>query len=406
MTAMRSPREATLPAAARIASVAAVSLLAAAVLVACEPAVAPASAATSSAAPPAPTVVVAPVLQRAVEQASTHVGRIESSQRVELRPRVAGHIDAVLFKEGDIVRAGQPLFRIDTRPFDTALERARAELRLADARVALTRGEAERARQLAAEQAIAAEELERRAAAYAESQARSAAAQAAVQAAMLDREFALVRAPISGRIGRALVTTGNYVSAGASQAPLATLVSVSPLHLHFDVAEPALLERLGTARDTSKWRARVLDARSGRELGIAPIDFADNEVAGGAGTLRLRARLDGANVQLMPGQFVRAQLVTGDASPALFVQDKAIGTDQGRRYVLVVNEKDAVEYRPVTVGALHDGLRVITSGLRAGERVVVSGLMRARPGVTVQPQATAMDAPPAAQAAASKPAQS
>jgi RND family efflux transporter MFP subunit len=319
---------------------------------------------------------------------------------------VAGHIEAVLFKEGDLVRAGQPLFRIDTRPFDAALERAAAESRLADARVTLTRGEAERAQGLAADQAISAEELERRVAAFAEAQARRAAAQAALQSASLDREFALVSAPIAGRIGRALVTAGNYVGAGAAQAPLATLVSTTPLHLHFDVAEPAVLERLGSRRDIAAWRARVLDARTGRELAMAPIDFADNEIASSAGTLRLRARIDDAGTQLVPGQFVRAQLVTGAAQPALLVSDKAVGTDQGRRYVLVVNDQQAVEYRAVTVGALHDGLRIVTAGLQPGERIVVSGLMRIRPGITVQPQTTAMDAIPAAQAAASKPAQS
>jgi multidrug efflux system membrane fusion protein len=167
-----------------------------------------------------------------------------------------------------------------------------------------------------------------------------------------------------------------------------------------------VLERLGGNRNTTKWRARVLDARTGRELAIAPIDFADNEMVAGTGTLRLRARIEDAGAQLVPGQFVRAQLVTGDAEATLLVQDKAIGTDQGRRYVLVVNDQQAVEYRPVTLGALHDGLRVVSSGLKPGERVVVSGLMRIRPGITVQPQSVAMDAAPAAQAAASKPNQS
>jgi RND family efflux transporter MFP subunit len=406
MPAIRSLHGGTPSSTRRVALVATVSLLAAAVMVACQPAVSPATAAATDAAPPAPSVMVAPAVQRTLEQAVTHVGRIEASQRVELRPRVAGHIEAVLFKEGELVRAGQPLFRIDTRPFDAALERARAELRLAKARETLTHSEAERAQRLAAEQAISAEELERGVAALAEAQARAAAAQAAVQSASLDREFAVIHAPISGRIGRALVTAGNYVGAGGSQPPLATLVATSPLHVLFDVAEPAILERLAAERSTAKWRARVLDARTGRELALAPIDFSDNEIVAGAGTLRLRARIDNPSAPLVPGQFVRAQLTTGDAQPTLLVQDKAIGTDQGRRYVLVVNDQHALEYRPVTVGPLHHDLRVVTSGLRAGERIVVSGLMRVRPGMTVQPQSVAMDGPPAAQAAASHPAQS
>jgi multidrug efflux system membrane fusion protein len=406
MPAFRSRRGSIPSPTRRVAFIATASLLAAAVLTACQPAVTPASAAAPDAAPPAPPVMVAPVLQRTLEQSVTHVGRVEASQRVDLRPRVAGHIEAVLFKEGELVRAGQPLFRIDPRPFDAALERARAELKLAKARETLTRGEAERAQRLAAEQAISAEEHERRAAAYAEAQARSAAAQAAVQTASLDREFAVIQAPISGRIGRALVTTGNYVAAGASQTPLATIVAGAPLHVHFDVADPALLSQLGRDGTTAKWRARVVDAGTGRELAVAPIDFADNEIVSGAGTRRLRARIDHPGTSLVPGQFVRAQLATGDAQPALLVQDKAIGTDQGRRFVLVVNDQQAVEYRPVGVGPLHGDLRVVTSGLNVGERIVVSGLMRARPGATVQPQPVAMDAPPAPQAAASKPAQS
>jgi multidrug efflux system membrane fusion protein len=188
---------------------------------------------------------------------------------------------------------------------------------------------------------------------------------------------------------------------------LATLVATSPLHVHFDVAEPAILERLSSARGAAAgWRAHVLDPRTGRELAVAPIDFTDNEVVAGAGTLRLRARIDNPSAQLVPGQFVRARLATDNTQPTLLVKDTAIGTDQGRRYVLVINDKQAVEYRPVTVGAMHDDLRIVSAGLKAGERIVVSGLMRVRPGMTVQPQPIAMDAPSAAQAAASQPANS
>lgn len=388
----------------RAGLVATASLLAAAVLAACQPAIAPASAAPARAAPAALAVLVAPVLERTIEQPVTQVGRVEASRRVELRPRVAGHVDAVLFNEGERVRAGQPLFRIDPRPFDAAVSRARADLAMAQSREMLARNEFERAQRLAADNAIAAEELERRRAAFAESRARSEAADAALRTAALDLEFSVVRAPIDGRIGRALVTAGNVVAAGAAQPPLATLVATAPLHVHFDVADPSTLERLGAGRGKADWRARVLDARSGRELAVAPVDFSDNEMAPGAGTLRLRARIDHPDAQLVPGQFVRTQLTTGEATSALLVQDKAVGTDQGRRFVLVVDDGGAVEYRPVTLGALHGGLRIVTSGLKAGERIVVSGLMRARPGMTVQPQMTDMTAAPAAQAARAEPA--
>ena len=401
MTIPASPPGPAFASIQRVALVATFSVIAAAVLAACQPVVGPASATAVQTPPPAPSVAVAPVIQRDIEPTLVQVGRVESSQRVELRPRVAGHIEAVLFKEGDLVRTGQPLFRIDPRPFDAALQRARAELALAQARTTLARSDAERAERLAAEQAIAKEELERRNAAYAEAQARNAAAEAAVKTAALDREFAVIHAPISGRIGRAFVTAGNYVGVGGAQPSLATLVATSPLHVHFDVAEPSVLERLAAGRNTASWRTRVLDARTGQELALAPIDFTDNEMVAGAGTLRLRARVDSPDSRLVPGQFVRAQLLTGTAQPALLVQDKAIGTDQGRRYVLVVDAQGSVEYRPILVGAMHDDLRIVSAGLKAGERVVVSGLLRVRPGMTVQPHPAAGDTAPAAQASAS-----
>ncbi|HEX6363489.1 MAG TPA: efflux RND transporter periplasmic adaptor subunit, partial [Albitalea sp.] len=385
------------PPARRTALTALASLVSALAMAACQPAVAPAKARPVAAIPAPPPVTVVPVLQRAIEAPVAHVGRVEAAQRVEIRPRVAGHVEAVLFREGELVRAGQPLFRIDTRPFDAALERARADVALAAARQQLARSEAERAQRLVAEQAISREEAERRAAALAEAEARRAAADAALQAARLDREFAVIQAPIDGRVGRALVTVGNYVGAGGSQAPLVTLVGTSPLHVHVDVSDPGLLARLSADRDVARWRAQVVDAHTGRALATGPIDFADNEMSGSAGTLRLRARIDRPAAGLVPGQFVRVQLAPGAAEPALLVPDKAIGTQQGQRFVLVVTPDNRLEQRRVRVGATQGELRVITDGLRADERVVVAGAHRARPGMAVQPQPIAADAAPAAQ---------
>lgn len=376
------------------------TLVAAATLVACQPAVAPAQAAASQ--PPA--VPVAPVAELSIETGTTQVARVEAAERVELRARVSGPIEAVLFKEGDLVRAGQPLLRIDSRTFDAAALRAQAEFNLAAAREALARSEAARAERLASEQAIAEEEAERRIAAHAEARARRDAAAAALNSAQLDREFTVVRAPISGRIGRALVTTGNIVGAGASAAPLASIVSVAPLHVHFDVADAAVIARLAATRSTAGWQARLLDADGQRELTRAPVDFADNEIVASTGTLRLRARIDQPGpTRLLPGQFVRVQLSTGATQSALAVPDKAIGTDQGKRFVLVVAPDGKVEYRPVQVGAQHLEQRVVSAGLKAGEQVIVSGLMRARPGMTVRPQPVERAD---AQAPAGKPSQS
>lgn len=382
-------------------AVAALALVAAAALAACSRAAAPAP--NPAAEPPA--VPVAAATEISIETGATQIARIEAAERVELRARVSGPIEAVLFKEGDLVRAGQPLLRIDTRTFDAAALRAQAEYELAAAREALARSEAARAEGLASEQAIAVEEAERRIAAHAEARARRDAAAAALKSAQLEREFAIVRAPISGRIGRALVTTGNIVGAGPSTAPLATIVS-APLHVHFDVADGAVIERLAGARSTAGWQARLLEADGQRELLRAPVDFADHSIDAATGTLRLRARIDApAAARLMPGQFVRVQLASGAAQRALVVPDKAIGTDQGRRFVLVVGADGTVEYRPVQVGAQQLEQRIVTDGLKAGEQVIVSGLMRVRPGMAVRAQPAPAEAAVQAPVAA-KPSQS
>jgi multidrug efflux system membrane fusion protein len=396
MTFVRSHQSPGLRSHSGTLAVAAVAAAAAAVLAACQPALPDAQAAPATSA--APSVPVVPVRAVAMDAGATHVARVEAAQRVELQARVAGPIDAVLFREGDVVRAGQPLFQIDPRPYEATLARARAELQLAQAREALTAGEAERARRLHAERAIAAEELERRTATHAEAQARRAAAEAAVQAAQLDRDFTLVRAPIEGRVGRALATAGNVVGAGANATALTTLVSIAPLHVHIDVADRGLLQRLATERGAKGWKARILDADGTRELTQAPIDFTNHSIDAATGTVRLRARIDAPVPGLMPGQYVRAQLATGTAQPVLLVPDQAIGTDQGRRFVLVVDAAGKVEYRPVGVGAAHGGDRVVTEGLKAGEQVIVSGLMRVRPGMTVAPQQPAEPAPQAQEA--------
>lgn len=341
----------------RTATTAALALVAAAVLAACQPAVAPAQASAPAAAAEPPAVPVATVTELMLDTGATQVARIEAAERVELRARVAGPIEAVLFNEGDLVRAGQPLVRIDPRLFDAGVLRAQAEFDLATAREALARGESERAERLVADNALAVEEAERRFAAHAEARARRDAAAAALKSAQLDREFALVRAPISGRIGRALVTTGNIVGAGANALPLAT--------------------------------------------------FADHSIDAATGTLRLRARVENTGAaKLMPGQFVRVQLATGAPQRALAVPDKAVGTDQGRRFVLVVGADGKVEYRPVQVGAQHAQQRIVTAGLKAGEQVIVSGLMRVRPGMTVRAKEATADPAAAAQASTSKPSQS
>lgn len=367
----------------------ALSLLAAAAIVGCQPGVGQANA-QSAGTQPAPTVTVAAAQQQSVAPQFAQVGRVEPAQRVEIRPRVGGHIEAVLFKEGEVVRAGQPLFRIDTRPFDVALQRARADVQLTQAKETLARSEAERAQRLARDNAISAEEVERRTAAHAEAAARTAAAQAEMQSAALNREFATITAPFTGRIGRALVTAGNYVTAGAAQ-PLATLTSVAPLHVYFEIGDPALVRDVAARAKAARWQAQILDAQGGALLASAPVDFVDNEMAGQTGTLRLRARIDKPVEGLLPGQFVRVSLA-GAPQPSVVVPEQAIASDQGRPFVLVVNAQQQVEYRSVQLGAAQGEQRVITEGLAAGDSVIVSGLMKIRPGMKVLPQPAATPA--------------
>ncbi|WP_291137673.1 efflux RND transporter periplasmic adaptor subunit [Hydrogenophaga sp.] len=331
-----------------------------------------------------PTVAVTAVESRAVAPESTFIARAEAAERVALRPRVAGHVEAVLFQDGQFVKAGQPLFTIDARAFDAALASAQAQLKLAQAREQRAVGEARRARELLALDAIAAEEAERRSAALAEAQAQVAAAQAALRAAKLDREFATVRAPIDGRIGRALVTTGNYVDVGASQAPLAVLLSSQSLQVHFDVADPAIQAHLARARKPDAMKVTLVGELSEQPLGTATLDFADNEIEPGTGTLRLRARVNARDSGLLPGAFVRVRLAHPKAGTTLLVPDAAIGTDQGRHHVLVVDEEDTVQYRAVQLGDRHGDLRAVIGGVQAGERVVASGLMRIKPGMKVR----------------------
>lgn len=367
----------------------ALALTSAALLAACQPAVPDAGAATAPQEPAPMPVAVARVAATPITVGTTQMARVEAAQQVELRPRVTGTIVAVLFREGDLVREGQPLFQIDPRPFQIAVSRARADVHLAQAREAAAASEAARARQLHETQAIASEEMERRTAAHAEAQARLAAAQAVLQAAQLELDFSLVRSPITGRAGRALVTVGNIVGAGQAAAPLTTLISVAPLHVHFDVANRQVLSQLSDSASTTGWKARILDEDGQRTLAEAPIDFRHHSIDPATGTLRLRARIDRPHPRLMAGQTVRVTLDTGKGEPALTVPDPAIGTDQAGHFVLVVGADGKVAYRAVGVGATDSGRRIVTSGLQAGEAVVTSGLMGVRPGMTVQPQEAA-----------------
>ena len=340
-------------------------------------------------APPAIPVTVAAVERRAVTPYDEFSGRLEAVDRVDVRPRVAGAIQAAHFTEGSLVRAGDLLVTIDPAPYAAEVERARAQLAGAQARFDNAVTEHERAKRLWQEHAIAQRELDDRANTQRTAQADVRAAEAALTLAKLNLGYTQVRAPVSGRVGRLEVTPGNLVGAGAQAPVLTTIVSVSPIYASFDVDE-SVVER--ALREVPSRGSRPAIGRI--PVGIATDDdgslaghlqLIDNQVNARSGTVRVRAVFDNRDGRLLPGQFVRVRLGRAKPEDAVLVSESALGTDQDKRYVLVVGAGNKVAYRPVTLGASVDGERIVTAGLSPGERIVVNGLQRVRPGAVVAP---------------------
>jgi RND family efflux transporter MFP subunit len=359
-------------------------------LTACSPDAAKAAAAPAPAAPP---VSVAAVLERQVTDFQEFTGRIEAVERVELRPRVSGYIESVDFHEGAEVRKGDVLFSIDPRAYEATLKRARAELARAQSAEHQARTEHERAVKLLSLRAISQEEFDARTAGAERAAADVQAAQAAVDAAELDLSFTKVRAPISGVAGKAEITTGNYVTAG--QSLLARLVSMDPVYVRFEGDEAAYL-RQAQDRRRSNGKPRAVWVGLANETGHpheAAMVFTDNELDTATGTIRARARLANRDRLFTPGLFARVKLGEGASHTAIVIDDAAIGTDQTRRFVYVVKADNTVEYREIEPGPLHEGLRVVNRGLATGEKIVVNGLQRVRPGAAITPQPVAMRQP-------------
>jgi multidrug efflux system membrane fusion protein len=335
-------------------------------------------------APAPPAVKVALAHSKDIPLETNFTGRVEPVDRVELRPRVGGAIDAVLFREGEAVAAGAPLFRIDQRPYQLAVRRARAQVTTVQARLDRARQELARAEQLAKADAVAIEELERRRAEVGTLEGELEAAQAAAADAELQLDFTVVRAPVAGRVGRAELTAGNLVSGGPGASRLAVLQSTDPIYVYFDV-DPATAER---ARRTkrSEWRATV--STLGDEIRVlsGPVDFVDTGVGDQTGTLKLRARIGNPRGDLVPAAVVRVAFRHGTAANAVLVPDLAIGTEQGVRHVLVAADDGTVEYRPVSPGTKVGSWRVITDArVTAGERIVLPGMPGLRPGMKITP---------------------
>jgi multidrug efflux system membrane fusion protein len=348
-------------------------------------------------ASPAPQAIAAiPVSVQTVEERHVQLwqeysGRLEAVDAVDIRSRVSGTIQSVHFKEGSLVKAGDLLLTIDPAPYAAEVDRASAQVVAAQARTAYTRSEAQRAERLWKVKAIAERELDERINAQREADAQLRAAQAALRTAKLNLDYTQVRAPVAGRVGRLEVTVGNLVAAGPGAPVLTTLVSVSPIYARFDADEAAVarvLQARGPGADgLASIPVRMNTATTGGATMEGHLQLVDNQVDAASGTVRMRAVFDNVEGRLLPGQFARVSLGSAQPEAAVLVNERAVGTDQDKKYVLVVDADNHVQYREVNLGRSIDGQRIVTAGLDAGERIVVSGLQRVRQGALVDPQA-------------------
>jgi RND family efflux transporter MFP subunit len=337
-------------------------------------------------APPPPkqaaaTVTVAPALERSVRDWNELTGQLSAVQNVEVRPQVAGYVIRVTFHEGTDVRAGDTLFVIDPRSYAASLATAEAQLARERSALGLAITEAARAETLFTANATSRDDLETRRAALARARADVGADEAAVETARLNLEWTVVRAPIDGRVSNAAVTRGNYVQGGSAIPPLTSIVSQDPMYVYFPVDERSYLGHADGAR-----RLQSVGIGLANETGyphVGRIDFVDNQLDVASGTIRVRAVVENHDRRLAPGMFARVRLAGGPPHPATVVEDRAIGTDQDRKFVYVVKADSTVEYRPVQIGRVDGSYRVVQSGVAAGERVIVDGLQRVRPGSKV-----------------------
>jgi RND family efflux transporter MFP subunit len=367
---------------------AAVLLFSAAVLAGC-------GEAPKNQAPPPPTVTVAKPVKRTIVDQDEYVGRFVPVDAVEVRARVSGYLDKVHFQDGQIVKQGDLLFTIDKRPFQNTLDQVRANLETAKSNLAFTQADLTRGQQLLRDRTISEQVFEQRNQAFRNAQAAVAANEAMVRQAELDLEFTELKAPISGRIGDRRVTPGNLVTGGTggSTTLLGVIVSIDPIRLEFTFDEASLLryERLTkdgrtdvTGRGNTPVRLRLIDEPDFSHNGR--MDFVDNVIDRATGTIRGRAQFANGDGLFTPGMFARLQVPASAPYEAILVPDAAIGTEQARKFVLVVNADNVATQKYVTLGDVVDGLRVIKTGLSADDRVIVNGLMHARAGGKVTPQ--------------------
>jgi multidrug efflux system membrane fusion protein len=336
-------------------------------------------------------VTVAKVISGKLTEWDEFIGRIQAPQTVDLRPRVSGYINQVAFEEGSLVEAGQTLFLIDNRSFTAEVKRLKANLDDANSQKQLAKREYQRAQELVKKKAISTELLDERYARQQQTSALVQSVQAALELAQLNLSYTQVTAPITGRVSNALITKGNYVTAGDSI--LTTIVSVQDVYAYFDADEQTYLKYSQLAKQGSRPSSR--DTKNPVYMGLASdsdfpyqgvIDFVDNRINESTGTIRGRALFNNPDGILIPGLFARIKLVGSASYEGILIDDKAIGTNLNHKFVLVLDNENKVQYRTVVLGEKVNGLRIIKSGLFADERIIVKGLQRVRPGSLVAPE--------------------
>ncbi|QNK09702.1 efflux RND transporter periplasmic adaptor subunit [Enterobacter sp. JUb54] len=356
-----------------------------------------------NAAPPAPVVSAADVVVKSISQWDSFNGRIEAVESVQLRPRVSGYIEKVNYTDGQEVKKGEVLFTIDDRTYRAALEQAQATLARAKTQASLARSEANRTDKLINTNVVSREEWEQRRSAATQAQADIRAAQAAVDAAQLNQDFTKVTAPIDGRASRALITSGNLVTAGDSASVLTTVVSQKTVYVYFDVDESTYLHYQNLARSGQGAASNHLALPV--EIGLVgedgyphqgKVDFLDNQLTPSTGTIRMRALLDNAQRLFTPGLFARVRLPGSAEFKATLIDDKAVLTDQDRKYVYIVDKEGKAQRRDIKPGRLAAGLRIVQQGLNPGDKVIVDGLQKVfMPGMPVDAKTVAMTTSPA-----------
>ena len=349
--------------------------------------------------PPAPKVTVSQPQTATVTNWDEYPGHIEAVEMVEVRPRVSGYLESIHFTDGAEVKVGDLLFMIDPKPYQAELDRVAAQRRQAETHLELARNDLKRADSLRGTKAISEEEYDSRSKAVREGEAALAAARAAEAAAALNLEYTRITAPVSGKIGRRLVTVGNLLQLQANNGAstlLATIVSQDPIYCYFDVEEGTFLKYRNQAQDPpgagGKGGGPACELGLVNEEGFGHrgrLDFFDNQVNPQTGTIRLRAVFDNADRALVPGMFARLRVLAGPPEPALLVPDVAIGSDQGYKFVYVANATNGVEARSIQIGRAHGAMRSVLKGLTPADRVIVNGLIMLRPGIQVDVQTAA-----------------